>query len=51
MLGKEAEILGLNYKVVDLVEFKSEDPVLLQQNDLKIFVVATHYEGEPTNNA
>lgn len=41
----------MNSKVVDLVEFKLEDPSIVQGNDLKIFILATHGEGEPTNNA
>lgn len=51
LLSKEAETLGLNFKVVDLIDFRMEDPSILQQNDVKIFILATHGEGEPTNNA
>lgn len=48
VLDEEAHILGIKTRVVDLEKFDAED---FSKNKFAIFVLATHYEGDPTDNA
>lgn len=48
ILQQEAESLHINSKVVDLEKFQPEEFVT---HKFVIMVVATHYEGDPTDNA
>ena len=48
ILDEEAHIIGVNSRVVDMEKFTPEDFV---QHSFVIFVLATHYEGDPTDNA
>jgi sulfite reductase alpha subunit-like flavoprotein len=46
----EAELMEINHvELGKLEEFKEED--LSHADELKIFIMATHGEGEPTSNA
>jgi NADPH-ferrihemoprotein reductase len=48
LLGEEAVKNGFKPKLIDLIDF---DPEYLQTLKLTIFVMATHGEGEPTDNS
>ena len=47
-LDEEAHILGINSKVVDLEKFT---PEVFCGHKFVIMVLATHYEGDPTDNS
>lgn len=48
ILGEEAEKAGFEPKVCDLVDFEEEN---FKKIKVAIFAMATHGEGEPTDNA
>jgi NADPH-ferrihemoprotein reductase len=48
IIDEEAQLLGINSSVVDLEKFTPED---FSNHKLAILVLATHYEGDPTDNA
>ncbi len=47
-LDEEAHSLGVNSKVVDLEKFT---PEVFCSHKFAIMVLATHYEGDPTDNS
>ena len=47
-LDEEAHTLGINSRVVDLDKFDAEE---FAKHKFAIFVLATHYTGEPTDNS
>ena len=48
VLDKEASQIGINSKVVDIEKFTPEE---FASHKLAILVLATHYEGDPTDTA
>lgn len=48
VLDEEAHTLHINSRVVDLEKFNPEE---FCTHKLSILVIATHYEGDPTDNA
>ena len=48
VIDDEAHIVGVNSRVVDMEKFTPED---FLQHSFVIFVLATHYEGDPTDTA
>jgi len=48
IIDEEAHLLGINSRVVDLDKFDAE---AFTKHKFAIFVLATHYVGEPTDNA
>jgi NADPH-ferrihemoprotein reductase len=48
ILGEEAAKNGFKPKLIDLIDF---DPEYLQSLKLTVFIMATHGEGEPTDNS
>ena len=48
ILEEEGQDLGVICKVIDMEDFDQEE---LSQSELSLFVVATHGEGDPTDNA
>ena len=48
ILEEEGQDLGVICKVIDMEDFDQEE---LSHSELSIFVVATHGEGDPTDNA
>lgn len=48
ILEEEAQDIGINVKVVDMEDFDKEE---FKNVDLAILTVATHGEGDPTDNA
>jgi NADPH-ferrihemoprotein reductase len=48
ILGDEAEKQGFEPKIIDLIDFQ---PETFKTVELAAFLMATHGEGEPTDNA
>jgi len=49
ILGEEAEKEGFEPKVVDLIDFDPQS--FVEKTRLCVFLMATHGEGDPTDNA
>jgi len=50
-LAKELKQRGMSPDLVDMEDFESEGMEQLAEQDFVVFVVATHGEGDPTDNA